>query len=145
MKTNTIYLLSCFILVIISTISCKTQSYNSSYYQSTSDKTANGISTDKTYGYTQENPICVGNQNKMGGPLDEKSYLNSIKGPNGEDISYVREGSCCPFKSKNGLMGSGLLDIYTINYAGLDEPITLYINMYDSDELEAPVGFTLAK
>lgn len=145
MKTNKILLFSCLIVGVISFSSCKTQSYNSNYYQAASNKVANGISTDKTYGYTQNNPICVGNQDKMGGPQDERSYLNSIKGPYGEDISYVREGSCCAFKSKNGLMGTGLLDIYTINYDGLDEPITLYINMYDSDELEAPVGFTLSK
>ncbi|WP_255345422.1 hypothetical protein [Pontibacter sp. BAB1700] len=41
------------------------------------------------------------------------------------------------------MMGGGLLDKYSITYEGLAEPIILYINMYDSDKLKVPVGFTL--
>lgn len=99
------------------------------------------ISTDKTYGYTQENPIKVGGTES--GPANERNYLDKLAGPNGESISYVRVGSCCPFKTPNGLMGGGLLDRYEIKWDGQSAPVYLYINMYDKDVLKAPVGFTI--
>ena len=81
-----------------------------------------------------------------GGPKDERRFLNALAGPNGEQISYHRLGSCCGFFTKNGLFGdSGMLDKYEVTYEGLDKPIILYINMYDSDVLQVPVGFTLRK
>lgn len=99
---------------------------------------------DPTYGYSQTNPIMVGKAG--GGPLDQRRFLNALAGPNGEEISYHRVGSCCHFYTKNGLFdNSGLLDIYEITYDGLEEPIRLYLNLYDSDELQVPVGFTLKK
>ena len=100
--------------------------------------------TDKTYGYSEKNPIMVGKEG--GGPKDERRFLNALAGPNGEEISYQRLGSCCGFFTKNGLFGdSGMLDMYEVTYEGLGKPITLYINMYDSDVLQVPVGFTLRK
>jgi len=100
--------------------------------------------TDKTYGYSKKNPIMVGKEG--GGPKDERRFLNALAGPNGEEISYQRQGSCCGFFTKNGLFGdSGMLDMYEVTYEGLNKPIILYINMYDSDVLQVPVGFTLRK
>ena len=100
--------------------------------------------TDKTYGYSEKNPIMVGKEG--GGPKDERRFLNALAGPKGEEISYQRLGSCCGFFTKNGLFGdSGMLDMYEVSYEGLDKPITLYINMYDSDVLQVPIGFTLRK
>lgn len=101
------------------------------------------ISTDKTYGYTQENPIKVGGTES--GPANERKYLDALAGPNGESISYVRVGSCCPFNTPNGLMGGGMLDRYEIKWSGQAAPVYLYLNMYDKDELKAPVGFTIKK
>jgi hypothetical protein len=100
--------------------------------------------TDATYGYTEKKPIMVGKEG--GGPKDERRFLNALAGPNGEQISYQRLGSCCGFSTKNGLFGdSGMLDKYEVTYEGLDKPKILYINMYDSDILQVPVGFTLKK
>ena len=99
-------------------------------------------STDKTYGYTEENPIMVGGG--MEGPKNQVRFLNALAGPQGEQVSYRRLGSCCPFRTKNGMLGdSGMLDRYEITYESLRTPIVLYLNMYDSDVLKAPVGFTL--
>lgn len=98
------------------------------------------ISTDHTYGYTQENPIMVG-----GGPSNERRFLNALLGPNGEGITYNRTGSCCVFDSPNGMMGGGLLDRYEVKIDGEAEPIFLYINMYDKGVLKAPTGFTFRK
>lgn len=100
------------------------------------------FATDETYGYTEENPIMVGKEG--GGPKDERRFLNALAGPEGEKVIYQRLGSCCQFYTKNGLFENrGLLDRYEVTYVGLDEPVILYINMYDSDKLQVPVGFSL--
>jgi hypothetical protein len=65
--------------------------------------------------------------------------------PNGERISYFRAGSCCPVKSKNGFMGTALLDNYRVTWTGSKDTVSIYINMYDYGELKAPVGFTIRK
>ena len=100
-----------------------------------------GITTDKTYGYSKKNAIEVGGSKDSEGPKNERRFLNSLSGPNGEKISYYREGSCCPVKSENGFMGSAMLDIYRVNWEGSDDTLSLYINMYDSSKLYAPIGF----
>jgi hypothetical protein len=107
--------------------------------------------TDETYGRTIENPIMVGGVSTSEGPTNQHRFLIALAGPNGEEITYVRIGSCCSFYTKNQRPGSnsenaiGFLDRYSINYKGLSKPIVLYINMYDSDVLKVPVGFTLRK
>ncbi|ASB51119.1 2-dehydro-3-deoxyphosphooctonate aldolase [Alkalitalea saponilacus] len=99
-------------------------------------------SDDPTYGYAKENPVMTG-----GGAdrvLNQRRYLNALTGPEGQYVSYRRLGSCCMFKTKNGTFGdTGLLDMYELTYDGIQEPVILYINMYDSDTLQVPVGFRL--
>jgi hypothetical protein len=115
---------------------------------STGKSAANGpitvkeISSDPTYGYSDKNPIKVGGAKDSEGPLNERRYLDLLAGPNGEKISYTRQGSCCGFETKNSVMG-GLLDIYEVKWSGQDKPAKLYINMYDYESLKAPVGFTI--
>ncbi len=96
-------------------------------------QTSNGctISTDKTYGYTQENPIKVGG-GAFDGPPRERAYLDNLLGANGEEISYVRAGSI-PF-------GNTILDAFEITVAG--KKVTLYFDEYAYTEPQAPVGFT---
>ncbi len=94
---------------------------------------------DATYGYSKENAIKVGGE--MNGPANERSYLNSLSGPNGETLIYKRSGSCCHFETKNSSFGMGMLDIYRVTYEGKKDTISLYINMYDKAKLKAPVGF----
>ena len=101
------------------------------------------ISTDKTYGISEKNPIKVGGVDKLEGPLNERRFLNALAGPNGEKVSYYRAGSCCPVKSKNGFMGMAMLDNYRVTWEGSTDTVSIYINMYDSGELKAPVGFTI--
>lgn len=98
------------------------------------------ISTDPTYGLSSKNPIQTGD-----GPTSERRFLNALAGPNGERISYNRAGSCCPVKSKNGLMGMAMLDNYRVTWQGSKDTVSIYINMYDYAELKAPVGFTIRK
>ncbi len=101
------------------------------------------IATDPTYGFSSSNPIKVGGVKSNQGPLNERRFLNALAGPNGERISYFRAGSCCPTPSKNGFMGSALLDIYRVSYQGSSDTVSLYINMYDFEKLMAPKGFTI--
>ncbi len=89
------------------------------------------VSTDKTYGYTQENPIKVGGD-FLDGPVRERAYLDNLAGPNGETITYARIGSI--------IFGETILDAFVIT--GLGAEVTLYIDEYVYAELQAPVGFT---
>ena len=107
----------------------------------TSAENGGNISTDNTYGYTEKNPVKVGGTEK--GPLDERKYLSSLTGPNGEQVSFVRVGSCCPFSTRNSPFGGGLLDMYTVTYEGKKDSVTLYLNMYDKAKVKAPVGFKM--
>ncbi|MEM6641352.1 MAG: 2-dehydro-3-deoxyphosphooctonate aldolase [Bacteroidota bacterium] len=101
------------------------------------------ISSDPRYGFTKKNPIMVGGIKKSEGPLNQRRYLNALSGPNGEPISYYRYSSCCPFKTKNGLMGQGMLDEYRVTWGGSTDTVSVYINMYDFGELKAPLGFDI--
>ncbi|KGO84304.1 hypothetical protein Q763_00735 [Flavobacterium beibuense F44-8] len=93
------------------------------------------------YGYSEKNPIKVGGV--MDGPEMDRDYLNRLTGPNGEAVKYTRRGSCCHFKSKNAMMGMGLLDIYEVEIKGDTVKKVLYLNMYDKVKLFAPKGFLM--
>lgn len=89
------------------------------------------ISTDETYGYTEQNPIRVGGD-FVSGVSRQRAYLDHLLGPNGESLSYERQGSLPS--------GDTILDIYNITGSGINE--TLYVDLYSFSELYAPVGFT---
>lgn len=89
------------------------------------------VSTDDTYGYSEDNPIRVGGD-FISGVSRERAYLDHLRGPNGETLSYERHGSLPS--------GGTILDIYNITGPGVDE--ILYVDLYNYSELQAPVGFT---
>lgn len=91
------------------------------------------IATISTYGFTQENPIKVGG-GAFGGPSRERAYLDNLRGPKGEALTYERTGSVD--------FGDTILDIFEIS--GTGKVITLYIDEYAYTEPQAPVGFTCA-
>jgi hypothetical protein len=99
--------------------------------------TISEISTDQDYGRVESKAIKVG-----GGPSREREYLMLLRGPNGEAVRFERDGSCCGFETPNGIMGGGLLDIYSVWIGSASEPEKLYINMYDYEQPKAPKGFT---
>jgi len=105
------------------------------------------ISTDPTYGLSEKNPVQVGGADKSVGPINERRFLNALAGPNGEEVTYYRAGSCCPIKSKNDPLGFGsvILDNYRVTWKGSKDTVSIYINMYDYGTLKAPVGFTIKK
>jgi hypothetical protein len=105
------------------------------------------ISTDPTYGLSAKNPVQVGGVDKNEGPTNERRFLNALAGPNGEEVTYFRAGSCCPIKSKSDPFGLGsvMLDNYRVTWKGAKDTVSIYINMYDYGQLKAPVGFTIKK
>lgn len=103
------------------------------------------IASDEQYGRSPANPVKVGGLVKSGvtsGSAKEKVFLNSLRGPEGQIIEYERLGSCCPFETPNSPWGTGLLDVFAVTWQGLEEPVMLYLNMYDAGELMVPQGFT---
>ena len=99
--------------------------------------TIDGVSDDETYGYHESNPIKCG-----GGPSGEREYLSLLRGPNDEPVRFSRDGSCCGFETPNGILGGGMLDIYSVWIGDQPEPVKLYLNMYDYEQPKAPKGFT---
>ncbi len=100
-----------------------------------------GISEDPTYGYSQENPILVGNVREYG-MQPEYDYMKALRGPDNQSLTYKRLGSCCPFETEASPWGGGRLDIWEITYEGLDEPVHIYLNPYHYNRPMAPMGFT---
>lgn len=94
---------------------------------------------DPAYGLTEQHPVKVGGLSER----NEAEYLNGLRGPSGEPITYERLGSCCPFKTPNAMIeGIGLLDAFRVTYAGQARPSVIYIDFYDEAPLSVPVGFT---
>lgn len=101
-------------------------------------------SNDPTYGFSQDNPINLGGflrGTKYEGAHIE--YFQSLIGPNGEDVSVSRLGSCCEFIDESLPLGGGLLDRYQLSYEGIDKPIVVYVNLYKFEQPKAPIGFAL--
>ena len=89
------------------------------------------VSTDKSYGYTETNPIKVGGD-FLAGPARERAYLDNLLGPNGETLTYERLGSLPS--------GDIFLDEYLVTGSGVN--VKLYLDEYNYEPLQAPVGFT---
>ncbi|MCR9173590.1 MAG: 2-dehydro-3-deoxyphosphooctonate aldolase [bacterium] len=130
------------LFVLGSCSSVKTSSSSSGKNAGSGPVNLTKTASDDTYGYSSKNPIKVGGVVDSQGPAMERRFLDQLAGPNGEEISYHRASSCCNFKTPNGFMGGGLLDVYEVTYEGSGGPIELYINMYDYEEPMIPVGFT---
>jgi hypothetical protein len=94
------------------------------------------VSSDPTYGYSKDNPIQVGGD-FLEGPRRERAYLDTLRGPNGEALSYERLGSTAG--------KDGIVDIYTVTYANNAALFRLHIDMYRFAPLQAPRGFICAE
>lgn len=92
------------------------------------------VADDATYGFSIENPVQVGG-GAMNGPARERRYLQSLRGPTGETLTFKRQGSMqAPDKTT-------ILDVYAVTYPGLEKPLTLYVDEYHFSEPCAPQGF----
>jgi hypothetical protein len=88
--------------------------------------------TDPRYGYSKETPIAVGG-GALGGPRRAYEYLGTLAGPNGQKISFHRNGSL-------PVGDDTIIDEYQITYDGQPKPILLYVDQYHWRELLAPAG-----
>jgi hypothetical protein len=91
------------------------------------------VASDKTYGYTKENPIRVGGD-ILSGPARERAYLDNLLSPQDETLLYERKGSLSA--------GGKPLDLYEARYPGLTTPLVLYFDIYNYHTPLAPVGLT---
>jgi hypothetical protein len=93
------------------------------------------IATDPTYGFSPENPIHLGSLNLYDGIARMEAYLNNLRGPNFEEISYTR---LAPDYNQAGK----IVDLYQVSYPGMPQPLTLYFDLYTYEAPMAPAGFT---
>ena len=105
----------------------------------------NEYSKDKRYGYEKEYPINLFYSNTKNETINQQRYLNALAGPKGKKITYTKLESCCPFPTKRSEMGAGFLDVYELKWEGQQNPVTLYLNIYEKGVLMVPVGLTLKK
>ncbi len=103
------------------------------------------VSSDKSYGYSVENPVLVGGYKEQSGARNQQRFLNALLGPEAQRVSYYRVGSCCPFNTPNGMMDRGLLDRYKVYWENSTDTAILYLNFYDAGPLKAPQGFLFRK
>ena len=101
--------------------------------------------TDSKYGYDQNYPINIGFINEKQEDINIEYYFNGLEGPNGEKISYKKIDTCCPFPTKNSLMGAGTIGIYEITFEGSNKKNTLYFNIYEKGKILCPKGFSIKK
>lgn len=98
-----------------------------------------------TYAYSTQIPVKVGGAATNEGILNERRFLNALRGPNGEKVSYELVGSCCYYQLKNPTHSNiGLLDRYKVSVG--EKEYILYFAPYETaKELLAPKGFTFVK
>ena len=101
--------------------------------------------TDNKYGYDQDYPINIGFIHEKQEDINIQYYFNGLEGPNGEKISYKKVDTCCPFPSKNSLMGAGTVGIYEVMLEGSNKKVMLYFNIFDKGKILCPKGFAIKK
>jgi hypothetical protein len=106
-----------------------------------------GISDDSSYGYSEKKPIKLASEKGELSAATEYKYMRSLLGPKGEEISFKRLGSCCAYKtnSPRALFGSALLDKFEITISGSNEKKVIYLDMYETGIVKAPMGLTFVK
>jgi hypothetical protein len=102
-------------------------------------------SQDKKYGYDKDYPVNLFYKDTKNETINQQRFLNALAGPNGEQISYTKAETCCPFPTKRTEIGAGFLDVYEITWEGQKSPLRLYLNMHEKGVLQVPVGLTLRK
>ena len=91
--------------------------------------------TDPEYGLKVEKAVQIG-----GGALymaaRERRYLDSLKGPDGQALTYRRTGS-----TAGGATGKPT-DVWEVTWEGAAKPVALYLFAYSYGEPRVPAGFT---
>jgi hypothetical protein len=101
------------------------------------------VATDKSYGYSQHHPIKVGGVAEGRAADHRDHYFKSLRGPKGQPISYISNGTCCQFDTKDGKTSTGQLEVFLVTYKGIGQPVILYLDAYTFESPKAPMGFSL--
>lgn len=102
-----------------------------------------GVSNNPNYAYTPKYPVHVGGYDKANFQENVDRYLNALKGPSGEAIQFIYQGTCCEYKSARDQFGLANLEVYEIRFYGQElSPLLLYLDVYHVERLEAPNGLT---
>ena len=97
------------------------------------------------YAYSTQVPVKVGGAETNEGILNERRFLNALRGPNGEKVTYELVGSCCYYEIENPTHSNiGLLDRYKVT-VGDKEYILYFAPHENAKELLAPRGFSFVK
>ncbi len=99
--------------------------------------------SDEKFGYDQDYPINIGFINEKQEDINIQYFFNGLEGPNGEKINYKKVETCCPFPTKNSLMGAGTIGVYEITFEGSQKKITLYFNTFEKGKIVCPKGFKI--
>jgi hypothetical protein len=102
-------------------------------------------SKNAKYGYDKDYPINIFFRNTTDESINQERFLNALAGPKGEEITFKKLESCCPFPTKRSEMGAGFLDVYEVTWQGQKKPIILYLNIYEKGLLKVPMGLSLKK
>jgi hypothetical protein len=102
-------------------------------------------SKNAKYGYNKDYPINIFFRNTRDESINQERFLNALAGPKGEEITFKKLESCCPFPTKRSEMGAGFLDVYEVTWQGQKKPIILYINIYEKGLLKVPMGLSLKR
>ena len=100
-----------------------------------------GMSDDPEYGYRAEKAIRTGGP----GPGKQRAFLDQLRGPEGQAVSYQRTGVCGAYQNAAQPFGQAMIDCYTVRYEGQAQPATIYLDLYRTESLKVPQGFTLQK
>jgi len=103
------------------------------------------VATDKTYGFSQHNPIKVGGSTQSRGTDHRDWFFKFLRGPKGQPVSYVSSSTCCAFPTNSTAEPLGYLEVVVVTYKGIGSPAILYVDTVNFDAPKAPVGFTLAR
>jgi len=103
------------------------------------------VATDKTYGYSQRNPIKVGGSAQGRGADHRDWFFKALRGPQGQPVGYISNSTCCSFSTNSSAEPLGYLEVVLVTYKGIGSPAILYVDTVNFDAPKAPVGFTFAQ
>ena len=140
-------LLSCFVLLLAG---CHPKVYRPSGKRPTlldaDTYLLEGTATDPQYGYTAIKPVYVGGYDEPDASVNVFRYLNALRGPNGEAVTWAFEGTCCEYESTRDEFGVAAMQVYSLYYAGQElSPLVIHIDTYHFDGLYAPMGFDFVR
>ena len=94
------------------------------------------VSTDPTYGLTADNPVRIGG-GSSGMAVRQRQYLDAVRGPGGEVVSYNTRGS----RMVKLPAGETIIDSYPVTLQGTGQTVTVYLDGYHYAPPVAPKGF----